>query len=131
MRDTGQNKLFFGYYLVGAAFLAQFVAIGIYSYVLGSFMMPMIQELGWTRAEFSLTRTIGQLVMAFVGVFVGVRVDRFGGRPIMLWGATVLCMTLIAHSFYPFPFALVAAERRFTHRRVCNGGQLGGQRDVV
>ena len=73
MRDTGQNKLFFGYYLVGAAFLAQFVAIGIYSYVLGSFMMPMIQELGWTRAEFSLTRTIGQLVMAFVGVFVGVR----------------------------------------------------------
>ena len=99
MRDTGQNKLFFGYYLVGAAFLAQFVAIGIYSYVLGSFMMPMIQELGWTRAEFSLTRTIGQLVMAFVGVFVGVRVDRFGGRPIMLWGATVLCMTLIAHSF--------------------------------
>ena len=70
----------------------------MYSYVLGSFMTPMIEELGWSRAEFTLTRTIGQLVMAFVGVFVGSRIDRFGGRPIMLIGATVLAGALVAHS---------------------------------
>ena len=93
------NRIFFGYYLVGAAFLAQFIAVGMYSYVLGSFMLPMVDDLGWSRADFTLSRTIGQLVMAFVGVFIGARVDRLGGRPIMLVGATVLSISLVAHSF--------------------------------
>ena len=56
--SRSDNTIFFGYYLVGAAFLAQFIAIGMYSYVLGSFMTPMLAELGWSRADFSLTRTI-------------------------------------------------------------------------
>ena len=92
------DKVYYGYWLIGAAFIAQFVSIGMYSYVLGSFMTPMIDELGWSRSEFTLTRTIGQLVMAVVGVFVGARIDRFGGRPIMLIGATVLVGGLAAHS---------------------------------
>ncbi len=70
----------------------------MYSYVLGSFMTPMIDDLGWSRADFTLTRTIGQLVMAFVGVFVGARIDQFGGRTIMLIGATILASALAAHS---------------------------------
>ncbi|NKB98391.1 MAG: MFS transporter [Pseudomonadales bacterium] len=98
MDTLGTNRIYYGYYLVGAAFVAQFVSIGMYSYVLGSFMTPMIEELGWSRADFTLTRTIGQLVMAFVGVFVGSRIDRFGGRPIMLIGATILAVALAAHS---------------------------------
>jgi len=96
--SRSDNTIFFGYYLVGAAFLAQFIAIGMYSYVLGSFMTPMLAELGWSRADFSLTRTIGQLVMAFVGVFVGARVDRFGPRRIMLVGTTMLAATMVLHS---------------------------------
>ncbi len=98
MADEPDKKIFFGYYLVAAAFLAQFIAIGMYSYVLGSFMTPMVDDLGWSRADFTLTRTIGQLVMAFVGVFIGARVDRFGGRPIMLAGTTLLAVTMVLHS---------------------------------
>ena len=94
-----QKPIYYGYYLVGAAFVAQFVAIGIYSYVLGAFMEPMIAEMGWTRAEFTLTRTIGQLVMAAVGLFIGAKVDRLGGRPIMLTGATVLATGLCLHTW--------------------------------
>lgn len=93
------NGIYYGYYIVGAAFIAQFVAIGMYSYVLGSFMAPMIDELGWTHSDFTLTRTIGQCVMALVGVFVGVRVDRYGGRPIMLLGGVVLSVSLCLHSW--------------------------------
>jgi len=93
-----KNKIYYGYCLVGAAFFGQFVAIGMYSYVLGSFMTPMIDELGWTRAEFTTTRTLGQIVMAIVGVFIGTRVDRVGARPIMLLGTTALALTLCLHS---------------------------------
>ena len=94
-----QQRIYYGYWLIAAAFVAQFVSIGMYSYVLGSFMTPMIAELGWSRADFTLTRSLGQLVMAFVGVFVGSRVDRFGGRPIMLIGSTILVVALIGHAY--------------------------------
>ncbi len=93
-----RETLYYGYWLVAAAFMAQFIALGMYSYVLGSFMTPMLDELSWSRADFTLTRTIGQLVMATVGVFIGARVDRFGGRPIMLIGATIMTLGLAAHS---------------------------------
>ena len=94
-----QRPIYYGYYIVGAAFVAQFVAIGIYSYVLGAFMEPMLAELGWTRADFTLTRTIGQGVMAAVGVYLGTKVDRLGGRPIMLTGATILVAGLCMHTW--------------------------------
>ena len=98
-RQFFPKGIYFGYYIVGAAFIAQFVAIGMYSYVLGSFMDPMLNELGWSRSDFTLTRSIGQCVMAFVGVFVGVRVDRYGGRPIMLVGGILLSVSLCLHSW--------------------------------
>ena len=94
-----ESRVYYGYYLVGAAFVAQFIAIGMYSYVLGPFMIPMTEELGWSRADFTLTRTIGQVVMAVLGIYVGARVDRMGGRPIMLFGATLLSGTLVLHQF--------------------------------
>ena len=93
------NRIYYGYWLIAAAFVAQFVAIGMYSYVLGSFMTPMIDELGWSRAEFTITRSVGQLVMAAVGIYIGSRVDRFGARPIMLVGTTVLAASLALHAF--------------------------------
>ena len=99
MDTPPEKRIYYGYWLIVAAFIAQFVSVGMYSYVLGSFMTPMVDELGWTRADFTLTRSIGQLVMAFVGVLVGSRVDRFGGRPIMLIGATILVSALFAHSY--------------------------------
>ncbi len=98
MQAELDNRIYYGYWLVVAAFIAQFISVGMYSYVLGSFMTPMIEELGWSRADFTLTRTIGQLVMALVGLFVGVRIDRYGGRPVMLIGTTILAITLVLHS---------------------------------
>ena len=61
-------------------------------------MQPMINDLGWSRADFTLTRSISQIVMAVAGILIGAQVDRFGGRPIMLIGATILTAVLIAHS---------------------------------
>jgi sugar phosphate permease len=86
--------LYYGYWLIGAAFVAQFVAVGMQNYVTGAFMLPMCEELGWTRAEFTLPRTLGQFVLAGAGFFIGARVDQFGARPFMLGGAVVLAASL-------------------------------------
>ena len=88
------RPIYYGYWLIVAAFIAQFVSVGAQSYVIGPFMIPMTTELGWTRAEFTLPRTIGQVVMALTGFFIGSLVDRKGARGFMLGGVVILAAAL-------------------------------------
>ncbi len=96
---SGTRRIYFGYWLIGAAFVAQFVAVGSQNYVVGAFLKPMTDDLGWTRAEFTYARTIAQVIMAFTGFFIGAHVDRHGGRRLMLIGITILSSSLFALSF--------------------------------
>ena len=91
-------RLYYGYVLIAAAFVAQFVSIGILRYVAGSFMSPMSDELGWSRAEFTIARSVGQLVMGLAGFFIGTQVDRMGGRTLMLAGTLLMSVALGVHS---------------------------------
>ncbi len=74
------------------------MGFGVFSYLLGPFMLPMIDELGWTRAEYTLSRSVGQFVMGLAGFIIGGYVDRLGARPLMLVGAAILTLVLAAHS---------------------------------
>ena len=85
---------FYGYNLVAAAFIAQFVAVGAQNYVIGSFLNPMTEELDWSRAEFTLARTVGQFVMAFTGLFIGGLVDQHGAKWLMRIGIVILTIAL-------------------------------------
>lgn len=92
-------RVYYGYWLIAAAFIAQFVAVGVQNYVIGPFMLPMTEDLGWTRAEFTLPRTLGQFVMALAGFVIGSYVDRLGARRFMLAGTLVLGVALYAISY--------------------------------
>lgn len=98
-RTAGDRRLYYGTWLIAAAFVTQFVSVGAQNYVIGSFMVPMTGELGWSRAEFILPRSIGQIVAALTGFLIGVRVDRHGARPFMICGLVVLSLALLALSF--------------------------------
>lgn len=98
MIAAAPRGLFYGYRIIAAAFVSQFLAMGIFSYVLGPFMLPMIEELGWSRAEYTLSRSLGQLIMGVVGFAIGTSVDRFGPRPLMLIGTTVMALSLALHA---------------------------------
>jgi len=97
--EQSGTGIFYGYYLIGAAMVAQFVSIGSQNYIIGAFFKPMTSDLGWTRSEFTLGRTVAQFVMAFTGFFIGGHVDRHGGRRLMLIGIAVLSVSLYALSF--------------------------------
>jgi MFS transporter, OFA family, oxalate/formate antiporter len=94
-----RQRLYYGYWLVGAAFIAQFVSVGSQNYVIGVFLKPMTDDLDWTRSEFTLARTMGQAGMALTGLFIGGYVDRRGGRRLMTIGITILASALFALSF--------------------------------
>ncbi len=88
------RSIYYGYWIVVAGFFTQFVAVGMANYVIGSFMIPMTEEFGWSRAEFTASRSIGQLVFAATGFLIGSHIDRFGGRPFMVAGGFLLAASM-------------------------------------
>ena len=90
------RSFYYGYWIVVAGFVTQFVAVGMANYVVGSFMIPMTEEFAWSRAEFTASRSIGQLVFAATGFLIGSHIDRLGGRPFMIVGGFLL----VAAMFY-------------------------------
>ncbi|MSQ61516.1 MAG: MFS transporter [Dehalococcoidia bacterium] len=88
-----------GWWIVGAAMVAQFVSIGMHVFVTPLFLKPMTESLGWDRADFIVATTIGQFVMGGIGFSIGGYLDRYGARPLMLIGATVLGISTFSLGF--------------------------------
>ncbi len=68
--------------------------MGVQNYVIGPFMIPMTEELGWTRTEYTLPRTIGQVIMAITGFIIGGYIDKVGARRFMFIGVSILAVAL-------------------------------------
>ena len=95
----GIRGLYYGWWLVGAALTAQLISSGAQSYVFGPFVTPMTDELDWGRSEFVLARTIGMVLSAMTGLFIGSYVDRRGGRQLMRVGALILGAAMFGQSY--------------------------------
>ena len=91
-------RVFWGWWIFAAAVVGQFVTIGFAAQVTGVFLTPMTEDLGWSRSQFVLASSIGFGIGGVSGFFVGPLIDRYGARPIMLAGATVAGIALIAVS---------------------------------
>ena len=98
LAPTTRPRFYYGYWLVAASFVAQFVSVGSQNYVIGAFLKPMTEDLDWTRSEFTLGRTLGQFVFAFAGLFIGSYVDRSGARRLMQAGVIGLALAMVGCS---------------------------------
>ncbi|MBB4631109.1 MFS family permease [Sphingosinicella soli] len=63
----------------------------IYLYALGPFIVPVSEEMGWSRGETSAGLTLISLASVIAAPFVGFWVDRFGSRRIAIIGCMVFC----------------------------------------
>lgn len=89
---------FYGWYIVGAALVAQFVAAGTQAYIAGPFLKPMTDDLGWSRSEYSAVQTVSTFVMGTVGFVIGGTIDARGPRRLMLTGAVICSAALVLTS---------------------------------
>lgn len=83
------RPIFYGWVVVIAAFMAQFVTVGVQTSVAAVFAPEFIEEFGWSRTQFFAADSLGQALLMVVGFMLGPRIDRFGARPIMLVAAAV------------------------------------------
>ena len=80
---TPRPGVYYGWVIVATTFwMAMFTGGGRSGF--GVFVIPMSEELGWSRGTISLAAALGALISGFSQPFVGRLYDRMGGRRLIL-----------------------------------------------
>ncbi len=83
------RKIFYGWYIVGIAFFANFMSVGTGFYVFNAFMEPICELRNWTRTDINMALVLATF-FGFIGQFIyGTLVIRVGARILMLIGSFV------------------------------------------
>jgi len=83
----GAERLYYGWRIVGVAFLADFFAVGLLFYSFSVFLKPLAAAFAGSREAVSLVLTASFLSGSIVAPFLGRALDRFRVRNIMIAGA--------------------------------------------
>jgi MFS family permease len=87
------SKESYRWVIVAAGGLMGCVAIGAL-FSLPVFLQPMSQATGWSRTGISSAMTLGFLAMGFASFGWGALLDRYGPRPVLLTGASLLGLSI-------------------------------------
>jgi MFS family permease len=90
-------KISYGWIVVGLGALMTCVAIGAMM-SLTVYLVPIAESTGWSRGGISATATLNFLFMGVAGFVWGALSDRYGTRIVVLCGAVILGIGLIAAS---------------------------------
>jgi MFS family permease len=100
MDHRSSPKIFYGWFVVAAAFLNLFLTVGVIFYGFPVFYPAFVADLGFTRAEVTQGFLLGFLIVGLpFGLVTGSMIDRFGARPVILSGVAFIGLPLIAMGF--------------------------------
>jgi MFS family permease len=89
-------RIFYGWWIVLAAFLNLFFSVGIVYYGFPVFYPSMLDSLGFTRAQLTQGFLLGFVVAALLfGILAGVLIDRLGSRQVIRIGIWCVGLPLI------------------------------------
>ncbi len=108
MKDKSAPGIFWGWYIVGAAFFVLAINYGS-RYCFGVFVKPLAQDYGWSRSVISLGASLNMFVYSACAVAIGRMVDRIAPRWIVTGGAVLAAVSFILAAFVrePWQFYLV------------------------
>jgi MFS family permease len=91
------QKLFYGWVVLGAAFLTITMAIGTL-FALGVFLKPIEEATGWSRGAISSAALLNWLIVGLGSFVSGLISDRVGTRTVVLAGGLLLGLGLVLGS---------------------------------
>lgn len=96
MTNPQVARIFYGWWIVAAAFLNLFFVVGIIFYGFPVFYPAFIESLGFTRSEVTQGFFLGMLVVGLPsGLLAGAFIDRVGARPVILTGVGLTGASLL------------------------------------
>lgn len=100
MKENRSTRIFYGWWIVVAAFLNLFFAVGIIFYGFPVFYPALVESLGFARAQVTQGFLLGFLIVGLpFGFAAGALIDRIGSRWIILTGAGLIGVSLFLMSF--------------------------------
>ena len=94
-RDATVRTVFYGWWIVLAAFLNLFFAVGLVFYGLPVFYTSLVDSLHFSRSQVAQGMFLGYLLVAPAFGFMGALIDRLGARPILRAGALLVALALV------------------------------------
>lgn len=94
-----KSRIFYGWWIVAATFLAVFAMGGVSFYASPLFYAPLQAEFGWSRTLIAITFTAYMIFGALISPFIGSQIDRYGVKRIMIIGAIVCGLGFVWLSF--------------------------------
>lgn len=82
-------RFYYGYFVVGAAFIIMIVSWGLYI-VFGVFFNSFLDEFGWTRAVTSGAYSLSSIFSGLLGIVMGGLTDKFGPRLVVTFCGVLL-----------------------------------------
>jgi len=119
--DSPENKsgFFYGYLIVGVAFVIMFVFWGSF-YAFGVFFNPILKEFGWTRAMTAGAFSLCSITQGLLGIAMGGLTDKFGPRVVMTF-----CGLLLGLGYLLMSQVSVIGELYFFYGVIVGAG-MGG-----
>ena len=96
--SSDRPSLFYGWYVVAAAFAVTFVGFGA-AYSFSAFVEALQQEFNASRGAVSLVFSLAGFLYFGLGVITGPLADRFGSRPMAIAGMVLVTTGLVLASF--------------------------------
>jgi MFS family permease len=95
MTQTVSRRWFYGWWMVGAAFVNLFFAVGLVFYGLPVFYTSLVDSLHFTRSQVAQGLFLGFVIVAPAFGFMGAILDRLGARRVLRVGVLLVAVSLI------------------------------------
>jgi len=93
--DKKRPGIFYGWWVVMAAFVGHALSGGFYFYGFSAFFVPLIREFGWSRTAISGAFSLSRIEGGLLGPVGGFLVDKFGPRKMMFLGVAIMAAGFI------------------------------------
>jgi MFS family permease len=93
-----RQRIFYGWYIVGASIVTNMLTTAAYFQGFQAFFLPILNTFGWSRTAISGAFSFRSLESGFIGPLIGMLADRIGPRRLIMIGAVIVGIGLIGLS---------------------------------